>query len=48
MQDESKVLVCFRDLFPYSRTIRQFHLDEFETSPFIEINNITVPVQKCS
>ena len=31
---------------PPFRKVRQFHLDEFQPSPFLGINNITVPVKK--
>ena len=33
---------------PYPRTVRQFNLDEFQLSPFLGINIITVPVKKGS
>ena len=46
MQDETKLLIQFRDPPPSSRKVKQGHLDEFQFSPFIVINNITVPVKE--
>ena len=48
MKDETKLLIWFRVLSPYSRTVRKFYLYSFQTSPFLGINNITVPVKKGS
>ena len=41
-------MIWWRGLSPYYRTVRQCHLDEFQTYPFLIINNITVPVLNSS
>ena len=46
MQDETKLMIQFRGLSPSSRIVTQCHLEEFWPSPFLERNNITVPVKK--
>ena len=46
MQDETKLLIWCRYLSPSSSKVRQCHLNEFQLSPFLVINNITVPLQK--
>ena len=46
MQDETNLLIGGRGLFPFSRTVRQGHLDEFQPYPLLRRNNITVPVKK--
>ena len=42
MQDETKFLILCRGLSPSSSIVRQCHVDEFQTFPFIGINNVTV------
>ena len=46
MKYEYNLLIRFRDLSPYSRAIKKFHLDYFKLSSFIGRYNITVPVRK--
>ena len=48
MKDETKLLIWFRNLPPYSSKVRQRHQVEFQTFSFIGRNNITVPLQKGS
>ena len=48
MKDKTKLIIWCRGLSPSSRTVRQFHLNSFQPSPFPGINNITVPVKKGS
>ena len=48
MQDEIQLLILCRGLSPFSRTVRQCHLDEFRLYPFIGRNIITAPVKKGS
>ena len=45
-QDETKLLILFSYCPPSYRTVRQWHLDEFQPSPFLGRNNISVPVKK--
>ena len=48
MQDETKLSLWWRGLHPSSRIGRQFHLDKFQPSPFLGINNINIPLKKGS
>ena len=48
MQGETKLLIWCRGLPPSCRTVRKCHFDEFQPSPFLGTNNITVPVKNGS
>ena len=45
MNDETKLADTIQLFPPSSKTVIQFHLDEFQPSQFTEINNITIPVK---